>query len=222
MNMFGDMTFEEFLSSHGGASVDPKKRERGWKDRPVTRRWRRQTPTSFPITYVPVGLYPNSNEFKDWTRTHGTNPYGQPESCISSRVHDQGKCNSTWAHATVETLAAVWCIKFGQSWRLSAQQLIDCDYGNYGCSQGGDPYYALEYIHFEGISESRFYADHPDTISQALPKQCVRDVPRTPVKVDEAGLESKEANLYSLLQTGPVIVGLNVEPLQFYKEGIIR
>ncbi|CAJ2675717.1 unnamed protein product [Trifolium pratense] len=51
-------------------------------------------------------------------------------------VKQQGTCGACWAFATMAALEGFWQIKTGKLISLSAQHLIDCDQGSYGCEAG--------------------------------------------------------------------------------------
>ncbi|PNX79179.1 cysteine protease [Trifolium pratense] len=51
-------------------------------------------------------------------------------------VKQQGTCGACWAFATMAALEGFWQIKTGKLISLSAQHLIDCDQGSYGCEGG--------------------------------------------------------------------------------------
>ena len=54
--------------------------------------------------------------------------------CIHA-VRDQAQCGSCWAFGATEALSDRFCIK-GQDVILSPQDLVSCDYNNYGCNGG--------------------------------------------------------------------------------------
>jgi len=81
------------------------------------------------------------------------NPFGVPcsKDWVSlgkvTSVKNQGGCGSCWAFAADASMESAYLIKYGVSYNLSEQELVDCSwsYGNHGCS-GGWPHKALDYI----------------------------------------------------------------------------
>ena len=87
--------------------------------------------TTFKATGAPV---PDS---VDW-RTKG----------VVTKVKDQEECRSCWAFSAIGALEGQHAKVEGKLVELSIQNLVDCmkDEGITGCSSGGWPYLAYQYI----------------------------------------------------------------------------
>lgn len=66
-------------------------------------------------------------------------------------IEDQGECGSCWAFTSAGLLSDRFCIhtEGGVNVRLSPQDLVDCNYENYGC-QGGYLITSIDYLMVEG------------------------------------------------------------------------
>jgi cathepsin L len=128
MNVFGDLTFEEFKAAYLGTKL-PK---------------RNTTSASTFLSPLNVHDLPDS---VDW-RTKG----------YVTGVKDQGQCGSCWAFSTTGSLEGQYFRNKGTLESFSEQQLVDCsgDYGNMGCN-GGLMDQAFEYIEKFGIERESVY-----------------------------------------------------------------
>lgn len=77
--------------------------------------------------------------------------------CVDS-IRDQQTCGASWAFATVGAFGYRKCIATqGQTKvTLSPQNLIDCDFDDYGCD-GGWPQTAWEYLRNKGVPSDQCY-----------------------------------------------------------------
>merc|ERR1719204_1294528 len=84
------------------------------------------------------GKFPHSSGFpQSWDcRDHG----------LVSTVRSQGSCGSCWAFAAVGAVEGSWAKEKGLLFRLSEQELIDCDKSDGGCNGGGISS-ALTWVH---------------------------------------------------------------------------
>jgi len=151
----------------------------------------------------------NMPKSRDW-RTSG----------IVSPIKNQKRCGSCWAFSTIAAMEAHMVLKYGGSYNLSEQQLVDCawDFNNFGCN-GGLPSQAFEYIRYNpGIMKNK---DYPYTAKDG---KCVFDKCRAEAFVDdvvnitaydEVMLQEAVGNI------GPVSVAYEVAPdFRFYKSGV--
>jgi C1A family cysteine protease len=71
---------------------------------------------------------------------------------------NQGGCGSCWAFGTIGAIEAHLSIRYGitSGYNLSEQQLVDCDYSNYGC-QGGWYNSAFDHLVRKGIRNGKEY-----------------------------------------------------------------
>jgi cathepsin F len=101
----------------------------------------------------------NTPKTFDW-RSHG----------MVTPVKDQGACGSCWAFSATETIESAWMMKHGLNNNtmqpLSVQQIVDCDWGDYGCF-GGEPEGAYAYIMSAGGQETNqdYPYDHVDKVN---------------------------------------------------------
>lgn len=65
-------------------------------------------------------------------------------------IRDQGQCGSCWAFGATEALSDRLAIRRIVNTVLSPQQLVSCDFGNFGC-EGGYLGAAWSYMHSEGV-----------------------------------------------------------------------
>ncbi|CRL01319.1 CLUMA_CG014511, isoform A [Clunio marinus] len=133
-------------------------------------------------------------------------------------VRNQGKCGSCWAFSVVSALE-YWNAKRGKRLQFSEQDLVDCNTRNKACN-GGNPYFAFEYIKHSGISDGRRYkyAEQRQSCRKSqFPSilQIKRFCTGT-LNGDENALKSVVANY------GPVVVLIRTSntDFDFYKRGI--
>ncbi|KAI4296902.1 hypothetical protein L6164_036822 [Bauhinia variegata] len=117
LNMYSDLTPEEFISSHTGLRVPSlPKSSKVATLRPLN------------LDDVPASM--------NWTKEGAVTP-----------IRNQGQCGSCWAFAAAAAVEGITQIKTGKLIPLSEQQLVDCSTngGNDGC-KGGWPDNAFQYI----------------------------------------------------------------------------
>jgi cathepsin F len=133
-------------------------------------------------------------------------------------VKDQGSCGSCWAFSTVGNLEGLHAIKTGELVQYAEQQLVDCDMVDEGCN-GGLMENAFEYIKEAGGIELQ-----ADYVYHARKGKCKFDAKKSALKVTgfevKADIDENEMK-DMLVQTGPLAIALNADPLMFYAGGIV-
>lgn len=129
MNMFGDLTNEEFAARYTG-SLSPNQE------------MIKETETEEPIPEFPQ-VSASQNHL-------GQLPSFQP------KVRNQGSCGSCWAFAALVEMERVTYIKNAQFIDLAVQELVDCVPENSGCG-GGFSEHAFNYVLRNGISKASEY-----------------------------------------------------------------
>merc|ERR1712083_1121866 len=113
-------------------------------------------------------------------------------------VKDQKQCGSCWAFSTVANIEGVNFVKTQKLLSLSEQELVDCDKkSDQGC-QGGLPSNAFQFL-ISSKTGLEAESKYPYT---------ARDGSCRVQKADE------------LVQYGPLSIGINAGPMQWYRGGI--
>lgn len=141
----------------------------------------------------------------DWTQHPG----------ILNPVQDQGSCGSCWSFASTAVLESANAIKNNKLYKLSEQQLVDCDATNSGCN-GGNLSLAAMYLKKNGeTTEDKYpYAGIDQTCKSFTPV-----VKLTSYKVVARDEDEMRKALY---QNGPLAIAINANPVQFYTGGVLR
>ncbi|BFZ07455.1 hypothetical protein BsWGS_10493 [Bradybaena similaris] len=174
-----------------------KKRHLGFKP-PVShkRQW--------PQAKIPKGPIPESWDWRDHKAV--------------SPVKNQGWCGSCWAFSTTGNIEGQYAINSPshQLLSLSEQELVDCDKLDQGCN-GGFMYDAYEAIMELGGIETE--ADYKYTGED---QKCQFNKSEVVVQVTGAVNISKDEGEMAawLYQNGPIAIGINSFPMQFYLWGI--
>jgi cathepsin F len=136
-------------------------------------------------------------------------------------VKNQGSCGSCWAFSTVANIEGVNFVKTQKLVSLSEQQLVDCDKtgssGDQGC-QGGLPSNAFKFLISKGMGlepESKYpYAGRDSTCTASKSDEVVFITAWKQIASDEAQMAA------ALVQYGPLSIGINAGPMQWYMGGI--
>jgi len=194
MNAFGDMTFDEFHSTHTGL-------------KPIHNSYIRSKNAPSPS----LANNPPPPDKVDWRKQGAV-----------TDVQDQGMCGSCWAFSAVGAMEGAWQIKkkIKPIIPLSEQQLVDCSWpeGNQGCD-GGLMDQAFEYvIHNKGISSAALY---PYTAKNG---KCKSPLPKSLVTISSYTdvTPNSDSAMQSSISLGPVSVAIEAdqEVFQFYSSGV--
>jgi C1A family cysteine protease len=132
-------------------------------------------------------------------------------------VKDQAQCGSCWAFSTVANLEGQNFLQNGQLISLSEQELVDCDSDDSGCN-GGLPTNAFQDMidNNMGLELESDYSYHAEDgackAQQSLEKVFVSSYVQ---------ISQNEDNIATaLMKYGPLSIGINATPMQFYMGGI--
>merc|ERR1712232_297685 len=137
-----------------------------------------------------------------------------------NKVKNQAQCGSCWAFATVANIEGGNFLKTKTLLSLSEQELVDCDKktGDEGC-QDGLPQNAYKdmienKIGLELESEYPYTARDDPTCKNKESEEKVFISNYTMISTDEDQIAA------ALIQHGPLAIGINAGPMQFYFGGI--
>ncbi|XP_019157415.1 PREDICTED: ervatamin-B-like [Ipomoea nil] len=189
INQFSDLTNEEFMST---MSCDDNAPLRPMPLKPV------------PFPNVSLDEFP---DHLDWR-----------EKGAVTNIKDQGTCGSCWAFAVVATVEGIHKIKTGQLISLSAQQLVDCDLTNKGCTSG-KRLKAFQYLKDSGglVTES----DYPyEGVQRSCNTQKLRNPAATITRYQSVA--PNEIALQTAVTNRPVSVGVLIDEAVFknYRVGV--
>uniref|UniRef100_A0A7S3I6F2 Peptidase C1A papain C-terminal domain-containing protein n=1 Tax=Favella ehrenbergii TaxID=182087 RepID=A0A7S3I6F2_9SPIT len=143
------------------------------------------------------------------------------------KIQDQGECGSCWAFTSAGLLSDRFCIHTDGAVdvRLSPQEMVNCNYENYGCS-GGYLVTSVDYLMVEGgvPEECVPYVDGGNVCSYRCSDSgftaydkyyCKPGTLAIAVTYDEIKRE--------LMNNGPMLMGLQImEDFLNYEEGIYK
>ncbi|XP_057729600.1 vignain [Arachis stenosperma] len=195
LNMFADLTNDEFRSSYAGSRIDHHRRFHG------TLRGAKET-----FMYENVKDVPDS---VDWRQKGAVTP-----------VKNQGKCGSCWAFSTIAAVEGINQIKTGKLVSLSEQELVDCDNAiNQGCN-GGLMVYAFQYIKEKGGITTE--ENYPYKAVKGLCDTLKANDKAVSIDGHETVPANDEGALLKAVANQPVSVAIDAMgyDMQFYKEGV--
>ncbi|XP_054778209.1 ervatamin-B-like [Prosopis cineraria] len=136
---------------------------------------------------------------------------------VVTEVKNQQSCGSCWAFAATGAMESIHAISTGKLFRLSEQELVDCDTSSHGCA-GGWSHYAFEWvIQNGGISEEDNY---PYVAQKGACKANMHDGDKV-VKISKyTQVPQSDDALKCATSKQPVTVAFNATDLQFYEGGI--
>ena len=145
---------------------------------------------------------------------------------VVAPVKDQGSCGSCWAFSTVGNLEGLYALEKGVVKTFSEQLLVDCDTSDSGCNGG------LMELSFTWLKKNGGFmldADYPYTGRKSTCKQDkTKFVDMTVTGYVKLGSSSSTWSPVDedevrdfLLETGPLAIALNANPLQTYTGGIL-
>jgi C1A family cysteine protease len=137
-------------------------------------------------------------------------------------IRNQGTCGSCWAYAVTGIVEAAWARKNNRiSAYLSTQQLVDCDFSNYGC-YGGDTNLALKYIQNYGLVSDSSYPYKGVKSTCSIPNTVrTKFTSYTYCMNGNYYYPCKESLIYSRLSgLGPQATAIDGTAIQLYKSGI--
>lgn len=164
---------------------------------------------------VPDGRFRQTADIPDVTNMPPN--FDWREKGAVSPVKNQGQCGSCWAFSVTGNVEGQYKIHHGKLLSLSEQELIDCDSVDHGC-EGGLPDQAYKFIEtIGGITTEKNYPyeakDDACRYNESFPH--VRVTGSLDLPKNESAIQAW------LYKNGPVSVGVNANPLQFYRGGII-
>ena len=142
-------------------------------------------------------------------------------------VKDQGSCGSCYAFGVIANIEGQYYKKYKKNKEFSEQMIVDCDTLDAGCN-GGLMEYTFEWLKTNGgimSMEDYPYKGRQQTCkadeSKYDPDAVVVDWQKLGDAETLSPVDEEELKEF-LYATGPLTIGINADPLQFYFSGIIN
>jgi len=152
-----------------------------------------------------TGLKDTIPDTFDWTTVPG----------VLNSVQDQGSCGSCWSFASTAVMESVYAIKHNTLYKLSEQQLVDCDSTNSGCN-GGNLSLAAIYLKKNGQTSEDSYP------YAGVDQTCKKFTPIVKLNSYKIVAKDEDEMRKALVQNGPLAIAINANPVQFYTGGVLR
>ena len=141
-------------------------------------------------------------------------------------IRDQASCGSCWAFSAVEALAWRFCVATSGATNvvLSAQDLVSCDYNNYGCD-GGYLDYTWQYLQNSGaVTESCYPYESASGVVPACKTECVNGEEWVKYKATQYKEYTTPSAIKDAVQkSGPIQTGFYVySDFMQYQSGIYK
>lgn len=196
LNYWADLTWEEFKYNYLGLPSETEINR--WIEPEIET-------ISNPIQQNNFRNLPSS---WDW-RTTGT----------VAPIQSQGQCGSCWAFSAISSVEQKIALKHNQFYKLSEQQLVDCNTQNYGCN-GGYMSRAFQYIRQNRITTNHSYP------YEAVRRTCRRRGTSPLFSIRGYGLVRSTASMSTVQQLAKehvLVIGIHANRhFQFYQSGIFN
>lgn len=137
---------------------------------------------------------------------------------VVAPIQNQKNCGSCWAFSTICAIEQKIALKNNQFYKLSEQQLVDCDTRNFGCN-GGYMERAYQYVRNNRITTNQSY---PYEAEQGTCKRSLNPL----FRIRGYGLVRSTASMSTVQQLAKehvLVIGIHTNRhFQFYQSGIFN